>query len=90
MSRQFKLAVLANAVFVLMYVFFNWFEYDLLKSGDPLRVQTNFPAYIQGTINYADPAITGFESFILPNYLLLIFIVATVTNLYFIFKLRSQ
>ena len=87
MQRQFKLVLFANVVFVLLFVFFNWAEYEMLNSSDEMMLQTHFPFYLEG-LTFHSPMVTGFEVFILPNYLLLIFLLAITVNLYFLYKLQ--
>ncbi len=87
MHRQFKLILLVNVAFVLLFVFFNWAEYEMFNVSEELRIQTHFPAYISAQ-TVPSPLVTGFKIVILPNYLLLIFILATTVNLYFLYKLQ--
>jgi hypothetical protein len=85
--------ILANAVFVLLFLFFDWAEYVMLNIGlfpvgSFFKMETHFPVYIYG--EYSPPSVLGTEAFFLPNYLLLIFVLATITNLYFLFKLQKS
>ncbi len=83
MSRQFKLVVFFNGVFVLLFIFFDWLGYEMLSLGSSgVRIQTHFPFYISGQTIPASSLVSGFQGIILPNYLLLIFLIATITNLF--------
>jgi len=48
-------------------------------------MKTYFPAYIY--IEKGMPS--GYELFYLPNFLLVIFVLATIINLYFLYKLQN-
>jgi uncharacterized membrane protein (DUF106 family) len=90
MQKQFKLMILTNAVFVSLFLFFDWVEYEilnigLLPNGSIFMMKTYFPAYIY--IEKGMPS--GYELFYLPNFLLVIFVLATITNLYFLYKLQN-
>ena len=89
MQKQFKLIILANTVFVLLFFFFNWLEYEVLNVGSELILQAHFPLFISGSTIPA-PMVTGFIIIILPNYLLAIFLLSTIANLYFVFRLQRS
>jgi hypothetical protein len=88
MSKDFKLMVLANAVFVALYVFFNWVEYSSLNlsSYSYPSIRTRFPLYFAIT-SYHPP--TGAVVYsLVPNFNLMIFLVAISLNTYFIIRLQ--
>jgi len=78
MQRQLKLMLLANAVFVVMYLFFDWLEYLGLNHQ---YVQTYFPWGIQSQPLESGPAVIVN---IMPNVTLLIFLIAIFANTYFL------
>ena len=83
LSKQLKLMVLTNVVFVVLYMFLNWNEYSTLNNQ---IVTTNFPWNMQFTVKSNSP---GIMVEILPNLTLLIFIVAILINLYFLIRLQG-
>ena len=89
MLKQVKLMILANAAFAFLFIFFNWAGYEMLNASRTWNIQTYFPFYIYGQ-SVSFPMVTGFTAFILPNYLLAIFLLSTTVNLYFIFKLAKN
>jgi hypothetical protein len=92
MLRQVKLMILANAVFVFLYGFFNWAEYSMLTTFSKTMIQGNFPFYILITeiTSPSNPPVTGFRSNLFLNYPLVIFLLSTILNMYFIFRLQKS
>jgi hypothetical protein len=89
MSKQFRLMILANVFLMLLYCLFNWGEYSSLTTFGKVIIQSNFPFFIFIT-EYPSPMVTGFRSILFLNYPLLIFILSTMLNLYFINKLQRS
>ena len=89
MSGQLKIIILVNAVLVVLFVFFNWVGYEILNIGRALSIQAYFPIYLHGQ-TVRSPLEMGWIEIILPNYLLVIFLISTTVNLYFIFKLQRN
>jgi len=81
--------ILANTALVLLFVFFNWVGYEMLSVNGPWDIESYSLFYIYGQSHHS-PMVTGFEAFILPNYQLAIFLISTIVNLYFIFKLSNK
>jgi hypothetical protein len=94
MRQNFILMILANGFFVFLYVFLNWAEYyglqsDVNQFGNSLAVNTSFPWYIQysGGGTLTNPGtFTWFDL----NFTLWLFLLATVVNMYFIFRLQGN
>ncbi len=89
MFRYFKLIILVNVMFVALFVFFNWVGYKMFDDSTAWVMQTHFPFYIYGQ-SVSGYMVSGFTAFILPNYLLVIFLISTSINLYFFFKLQRS
>ena len=88
MNKQFKLVILANVVLLSLYIFVNWAEYSTINVNSHLNnitIQTNFPFYILVT-----KFSIGISSILFLNYPLIIFITATIVNMYFIIKLQRN
>jgi hypothetical protein len=90
MYRDFKLMLCVNGVFVFLYAFFNWVEYSLLNSSkyQIITISTHFPLYFE--INSHNPALNGVELIVVSNYTLIIFLIATIVNLYLVFRLQRS
>ena len=84
MPKQLKLMVLVNAVFVVLYVFLNWFQYLALNHQS---VVTNFPWYIQYSPSTNGPGITVV---MMLNFTLLVFLVAVLINVYFLIMVHRN
>jgi hypothetical protein len=87
MSREFKLMVLANVLFVFLYVYLNWSEYSMLnRFTGPVSLSAHFPWYIQiyGQTGLHD--ILMFDN----NVFLWLFLLAVFVNLYFIIRLQRS
>jgi hypothetical protein len=91
MANQLKLLVFVNALFVFLFVIYNWVEYSMLTSAASGlgSIRVFFPAYIQysGGGSQANPGM--FVDFY-PNFTLLVFLAATTVNLYFIIKFQRS
>jgi hypothetical protein len=91
MNKQFKLMVLANAVFVLLYFAYDWVEYSSIQQlsalslGNLLYVTPHFPWQIQYVGN--THVVFQFDDY---NFTLLLFLLATFLNLYIAFKLQRS
>lgn len=84
MHKQLKLMVLVNALFVALYLLWNWAEYSAINNlGSPIYVVTHFPLYIQ-----YEGAGNAVQIFIDSNFTLLLFLLATLVNLYLAFRLQ--
>jgi heme O synthase-like polyprenyltransferase len=78
--------VLVNAVFVALYLSWNWAEYSAINGlGSPIYVTTHFPLYIQ-----YEGAGNAVRIFIDSNFTLLLFLLAIAINMYFLFRLQRS
>jgi hypothetical protein len=74
--------ILANAIFVILYLYFNWVEYSFINNN---TVSTSFPYYIEyGSLSNLQ---TLFQE---PNWTLLFFLLAIFVNLYLANKLQRS
>jgi hypothetical protein len=88
MSKQLRLMILLNALFVVLYGFVNWAEYNIININSSLNqttIQTHFPFYFLVT-----KFSVGFSSILFLNYPLIIFVVATIANVYFVFRFQTS
>ncbi len=86
MPEQYKLMVLVNALFVALYLLWNWAEYSVINAlGSPVYAKTYYPLYIQYV--GAGNAIQVFND---SNFALMLFLLAISVNMYFIFKLHGR
>jgi len=86
MLKQLKLMIFVNAVFVALFVFFNWAQYSAIRSlGSPVYVTTNFPWYVQ-----YEGAENAVKIFVDSNFTLFLFLFAIFVNMYFIYKLEAS
>jgi hypothetical protein len=86
MHKQFKIMVLVNALFVVLYLLWNWAEYSAIYVlGSPVYVTTYYPLYIQ----YVGAG-NAVHIFIDSNFTLLLFLLAISMNIYFLFKLQRN
>ena len=79
--------IIANALLVLIYLFFNWIEYAFLSTFSPnaATLQSHFPLYVA-----ISAAVNGEPSLALVfNFPLLIFLVAIIVNVRFIYRMQE-
>ena len=93
--KQLKLMILANAVFVFLYGFFNWAEYSALTAFSIVDIESNYPfsIFIHEITSppiAGFPPVTGSQAIQFFNLPLLIFALATTLNLYFLYKLQKS
>lgn len=92
-SQDFYLMILFNALFVLVYFYFNWVEYSELNASQLrspwqlMSINSNFPWGYR--ISSSLPGSVGIYTLIWVNFPLLIFLVAIMVNVYFLFRLKS-
>ena len=91
MAKQLKLLVFVNALFVFLFVLYNWVEYSMLSTfaSHSGFIRVFFPTYIQYSGGGSETQPGMFVDFY-PNFTLLIFLVATFVNLYFIIRLQRN
>jgi hypothetical protein len=75
MSRQFKAIVVLNILFVFLFVYFNW---AISSKWGPVWIQ------VQPSPHLWESAVVLF-----PNYPLMLFLISTTINLYFLIKLQK-
>ncbi len=91
MAKQLQLIVFVNALLVFLFVLYNWVEYSLINSAASRldSIRAFFPSYIQYSGGGTETQPGMFVDFY-PNFTLLIFLLATFVNLYFIIKLQRS
>lgn len=88
LRTEFKLMVLSNAFFALLYLLWNWNEYSTYSSVYNIVLSTHFPMYIQigGTTKDGIGLIAAYDY----NFGLVILLFAILVNLFLAFKLQKQ
>jgi len=90
MLKENKLLILVNSILVALYLSFNWLEYNFLSevylNNLPI-IKTYFPLYFTLQTSSALRGIGAIYLHCIPNFSLLIFLVAIVANSYFFSKL---
>ena len=81
-NRDFWLMLVSNVVFVFLYFAVNWAEY---LSWNGQLLQTNFPWGVQYSPKANGPGILLIIQF---NWTLLVFLLAMLMNIYFLFRLQ--
>jgi hypothetical protein len=91
MIRQLKLLVFVNALFVFLFVLYNWVEYSMLSSAASGlgSIRVFFPSYIQYSGGGTETQPGMFVDFY-SNFTLLIFLLATIVNLFFIIRFSKS
>lgn len=87
MTREFIIMVLANVVFVFLYVAYNWVEYSILSPLYHVAIRVYFPWYIQFT---GTPDGNLIVSFFDINFGLMLFLLAIFVNLFFAYRLQRS
>lgn len=96
MSRQLKIVVSVNIVIVVLFCWFNWANWSLLndeRAGLPISSKWG-PVWIhvqpKTNMLVSEPnQMPDFTSVLFPNYPLMLFLLSTTLNLYFIMKLHK-
>jgi hypothetical protein len=90
LSKDFKLMIIANAVFVFLYLGQTWGDYSALNQLSKLQVpiSASYPLEIRIIGFYTYSTNMGVE-LTLFNFTLLIFIAAIIVNLYLAFRLQQ-
>jgi hypothetical protein len=86
MAKLLKIMLLANALFVVLYLLWNWAEYSAINGlGSPVYITTYYPLKIQ----YVGAG-NAVHIFVDSNFTLLLFLFATFVNLYLAFRLQRS
>jgi hypothetical protein len=97
MSRQLKVIVLVNIVIAVLFCHFNYGNWVLLNDervGLPIKSEWGpIWIYVQprtSMIAREPNQMPDFTSVMFPNYPLMLFLLSTILNLYFIIKLQKS
>ena len=89
MSTKFKLIIIVNILIVSLFLYFNWANWTLLNDErTALPISSKWgPIWIQ-----VQPRPHLWESAIVsfPNYPLMLFLLSTTLNLYFLIELKNK
>ena len=97
MLRQLKVILVANIVIVVLFCYFNYGNWALLNDervGLPIKSEWG-PIWIHvsprvSMIPREPNQMPDFTSVLFPNYPLMLFVLSTILNLYFIMKLQKS
>ena len=87
MKSEFKLMVFFDAVFVALYLLWNWSEYSILSPLYQVAVSAHFPWYIQFSGTPDGNSLVAFFDF---NFGLLTLLLAILVNLFLAYRLQRN